>query len=143
MRRVSDLPAALERMTPRRLHLAAFHPTGTAAAGSDPARHPVDAHGRLRGAEGVLVADASILPRCPGVNPQVSIMALAAEVAARAIGAPAVALAEPRRRCGRVGNGSRAAAGLDSDPWSLTDPADETDRAHVGAWPFSWEPRWS
>ena len=86
VRRVSDLPAALERMTPRRLHLAAFHPTGTAAAGSDAARHPVDAHGRLRGAEGVLVADASILPRCPGVNPQVSIMALAAEVAARAIG---------------------------------------------------------
>jgi choline dehydrogenase-like flavoprotein len=61
----------------RRMHLAAFHPTGTAAAGSDPRRHPVDERGRLRGVDGVTVADASILPSCPEVNPQVSIMALA------------------------------------------------------------------
>ncbi len=64
----------------RRLRLAAFHPTGTAAAGSDPARHPVGPHGALRGVEGAWVADGSILPSCPGVNPQVSIMALAAGV---------------------------------------------------------------
>jgi choline dehydrogenase-like flavoprotein len=64
----------------RRLRLAAFHPTGTAAAGSDLARHPVDPRGALRGVEGVWVADGSILPSCPGVNPQVSIMALAAGV---------------------------------------------------------------
>jgi choline dehydrogenase-like flavoprotein len=64
----------------RRLRLAGFHPTGTAAAGSDERRHPVDPTGRLRGADGVWVADASILPSCPGVNPQISIMALAAGV---------------------------------------------------------------
>jgi hypothetical protein len=64
----------------RRLRLAGFHPTGTAAAGSDERRHPVDPIGRLRGADGVWVADASILPSCPGVNPQISIMALAAGV---------------------------------------------------------------
>jgi choline dehydrogenase-like flavoprotein len=64
----------------RRLRLAAFHPTGTAAAGSDPSRHPVDPRGALRGVEGAWVADGSILPSCPGVNPQVSIMALAAGV---------------------------------------------------------------
>lgn len=76
---------AVARAIPfRRLHLAAFHPTGTAAAGSDAARHPVDPAGRLRGAEGVWVADASILPSCPGVNPQISIMALAAGVGAAA-----------------------------------------------------------
>lgn len=85
VRRAADLPDALTRMHVRRLHLAAFHPTGTAAAGSDRGRHPVDPHGRLRGVDGVLVADASILPRCPGVNPQISIMALAAEVAAGAV----------------------------------------------------------
>jgi choline dehydrogenase-like flavoprotein len=68
----------------RRLRLAGFHPTGTAAAGSDPARHPVDPHGRLRGITGVWIADASILPSCPGVNPQISIMALAAGVGAAA-----------------------------------------------------------
>jgi choline dehydrogenase-like flavoprotein len=64
----------------RRLRLAGFHPTGTAAAGSDPARHPVGPGGALRGVEGAWVADGSILPSCPGVNPQVSIMAFAAGV---------------------------------------------------------------
>jgi choline dehydrogenase-like flavoprotein len=83
----SEIEAAIERLDVRRLRLAAFHPSGTAAAGSDPARHPVDPEGRLRGVEGVWVADGSVLPSCPGVNPQVSIMAVAAgvgETAARA-----------------------------------------------------------
>jgi GMC oxidoreductase len=74
------IESALERLDVRRLRLAAFHPTGSAAAGSDSARHPVDPEGRLRGIDGVWVADGSILPSCAGVNPQVSIMALAAGV---------------------------------------------------------------
>ncbi len=64
----------------RRLRLAAFHPSGTAAAGSRPEHHPVGPRGALRGVGGVWVADGSILPTCPGVNPQISIMALAAGV---------------------------------------------------------------
>jgi len=75
------LQDALRRSNPKSLHLAAFHPTGTAAAGADEQRCPVDQTGRLRGVEGVWVADASILPSCPEVNPQVSIMALALAVA--------------------------------------------------------------
>ena len=75
--RKAELEAAMQRLDVRRLRLAGFHPTGTAAAGSDPGRHPVDPEGRLRGVEGVWVADGSILPSCPGVNPQVSIMAIA------------------------------------------------------------------
>jgi len=71
------LPEAVATVDFRRLHLAAFHPTGTVAAGADPARHPAGPDGRLRGARSVWVADASILPSCPGVNPQLSIMALA------------------------------------------------------------------
>jgi choline dehydrogenase-like flavoprotein len=81
---VSSLPAlrdALGHTNPKSLHLAAFHPTGTAAAGADEQRCPVDETGRLRGVERVWVADASILPSCPEVNPQVSIMALALGVA--------------------------------------------------------------
>lgn len=78
---MDELSDILRRSDPRRLHLAAFHPTGTAAAGSDEQLCPVDEHGRLRGVEGVWVADASILPSCPEVNPQVSIMALALAVA--------------------------------------------------------------
>jgi choline dehydrogenase-like flavoprotein len=77
VRAESELPGAIERLDVRRLRLAGFHPSGTAAAGSDPGRHPVDPEGRLRGVEGVWVADGSILPSCPGVNPQVSIMAMA------------------------------------------------------------------
>jgi choline dehydrogenase-like flavoprotein len=80
VRSESELPGAIERLDVRRLRLAGFHPSGTAAAGSDPARHPVDPEGRLRGIEGVWVADGSVLPSCPGVNPQVSIMAIAAGV---------------------------------------------------------------
>jgi len=84
VRSVAELEAAMQRLDVRRLRLAGFHPSGTAAAGSDPARHPVDPEGRLRGIEGVWVADGSILPSCPGVNPQVSIMAMAAGVGAAA-----------------------------------------------------------
>jgi hypothetical protein len=80
VRSEAELPAAIERLDVRRLRLAGFHPSGTAAAGSDPARHPVDPEGRLRGVDGVWVADGSILPSCAGVNPQVSIMALASAV---------------------------------------------------------------
>lgn len=86
---VTSLPAlrdALGRSNPRSLHLAAFHPTGTAAAGADDQRCPVDEAGRLRGVDGVWVADASILPSCPEVNPQVSIMALALAVADEVVG---------------------------------------------------------
>jgi choline dehydrogenase-like flavoprotein len=64
-------------------HLAGFHPTGTArmGAGEDA---PVDAEGRLRGVAGVYVADASVLPTCPEVNPQLTIMAMALYVAENA-----------------------------------------------------------
>jgi choline dehydrogenase-like flavoprotein len=80
VRSEAELEAAMQRLDVRRLRLAGFHPSGTAAAGSDPSRHPVDPEGRLRGVDGVWVADGSILPSCPGVNPQVSIMAMAAGV---------------------------------------------------------------
>ncbi|EUA05661.1 FAD binding domain protein [Mycobacterium kansasii 824] len=76
-----ELREAVRRSDPASLHLAAFHPTGTAAAGADPQICPVDPTGRLRGVDGVWVADASILPSCAEVNPQVSIMALALAVA--------------------------------------------------------------
>jgi len=80
VRSEAELPGAIERLDVRRLRLAGFHPSGTAAGGSDRSRHPVDPEGRLRGVEGVWVADGSVLPSCPGVNPQVSIMAIAAGV---------------------------------------------------------------
>ncbi|MGI5202561.1 GMC family oxidoreductase N-terminal domain-containing protein [Spirillospora sp. CA-108201] len=63
------------------LHLAGFHPTGTVRLGADAARAPADPSGRLRGVRGVHVADASVLPTCPEVNPQITIMAMALRIA--------------------------------------------------------------
>jgi choline dehydrogenase-like flavoprotein len=83
VRSQDELRGAVQRMDPRRLHLAAFHPVGTVRAGANPQRSPVAGDGRLRGVRGVWVADASILPSCPEVNPQVTIMALALAVADR------------------------------------------------------------
>ncbi|MEV6296237.1 GMC family oxidoreductase [Streptomyces sp. NPDC051896] len=77
VRSLAQLDAVLAATTARQLHLSAYHPTGTVAAGADPQRFPADPAGRLRGVHGVLVADASVLPSCPQVNPQLSIMAAA------------------------------------------------------------------
>lgn len=76
-----DLDDVLSRADPRDLHLAAFHPTGTMAAGSDPERHPVDTGGGVRGTRGLWIADGSVLPSCPEVNPQISIMAISLAIA--------------------------------------------------------------
>jgi choline dehydrogenase-like flavoprotein len=74
---------ALERLAVRAadLDLMAFHPMGTARMGSDPAGSAVDPTGRLRGASGVWVADASLFPTSTRVNPQLTIMALATRIA--------------------------------------------------------------
>lgn len=80
-RSLGELDELLSRVSARNLHLSAFHPTGTAAAGGDAQRAPVDPEGGLRGARGVLVADGSVLPSCPEVNPQLSIMAAALAIA--------------------------------------------------------------
>ncbi|MFG2312456.1 GMC family oxidoreductase [Streptomyces sp. NPDC048566] len=74
-RSLDALDELLAGTGPRALRLSAFHPTGSVAAGADPARAPADPEGRLRGVRGVLVGDGSLLPGCPEVNPQLSIMA--------------------------------------------------------------------
>jgi choline dehydrogenase-like flavoprotein len=76
-----DLDEVASSYSARELHLAAFHPTGTMRMGRDVQTCPVDVDGRLRGVEGVYVADASVLPTCPEVNPQLSIMAVALGIA--------------------------------------------------------------
>ncbi len=76
-----ELDDAIAHARPRDLHVAAFHPVGTVAAGSDPERYPLDPSGALRGMSGVWVADGSVLPTCPAVNPQVSIMGLSLAIA--------------------------------------------------------------
>jgi choline dehydrogenase-like flavoprotein len=63
--------------------MMAFHPMGTARMAADSARGAVGPDGALFGVRGVHVADASLLPSSCGVNPQLTIMALAARVAER------------------------------------------------------------
>jgi choline dehydrogenase-like flavoprotein len=83
-RDTEGLAALAAAAPPSALHLAAFHPTGSARMGADPQRCPVRTDGRLRGADGVWIADASVLPTCPEVNPQLTIMAMALAVAGHA-----------------------------------------------------------
>ena len=80
-----ELAAIVAGVAMTEVHLAGFHPSGTARMGADPENAPVDAHGRLRGVDGVYVADASVLPTCPEVNPQLTIMAMALAVAEDAV----------------------------------------------------------
>ena len=63
------------------LVLMAFHPLGTARADARPERGVVDADLRLHGTDGVYVSDGSVVPSALGVNPQITIMALATRLA--------------------------------------------------------------
>jgi choline dehydrogenase-like flavoprotein len=69
------------------LQLMAFHPLGTARAGADPRRSVTDSAGLVHGVPGLYVADASVVPTALGVNPQITIMALATRMAFRLLDA--------------------------------------------------------
>lgn len=68
-------PSTLELFTP--------HLMGTARMGSRPESSVVDTNGELWDLPGCYVADASLFPTAIGVNPQITIMALATRVAER------------------------------------------------------------
>jgi len=74
-------PLREARLRPRDLKLMAFHPLGTARASADPATGVVDADLAVHGTEGLYVADGSVVPSALGVNPQITIMALATRLA--------------------------------------------------------------
>jgi choline dehydrogenase-like flavoprotein len=87
-----EMPATERRPLPE-LHasdltLMAFHPLGTARADARPQHGVVDGDLKLHGAEGVYVADGSVVPSSIGVNPQITIMALATRLAYGLLGAP-------------------------------------------------------
>ncbi|MFI5225189.1 MAG: GMC family oxidoreductase N-terminal domain-containing protein [Candidatus Limnocylindrales bacterium] len=84
--------AYLERLAgfdfgPNRGSVFSAHQMGTARMGSDPVDHPVDERGRVRrdraGAivRGLYVGDASLFPTAIGVNPMITVMALARRTA--------------------------------------------------------------
>ena len=74
------------RDTPLKAHdlgLMAFHPLGTARADARPGHGVVDGDLKLHDADGIYVADGAVVPSSLGVNPQITIMALATRLAYR------------------------------------------------------------
>lgn len=65
------------------LELFTVHMMGTACMGADPRRSVIDLGGQVWDLPGCYVADASIFPTAIGVNPQITIMAMATRIAER------------------------------------------------------------
>jgi choline dehydrogenase-like flavoprotein len=76
-RLASSLPAASDWL------LTAFHPLGTCRMAKDASRGVVSPDHEVFGVPGLYVADGSVVPSSIGVNPQVTIMALATRAADR------------------------------------------------------------
>jgi len=70
-----------DRIPGRRFECTSQHPLGTCRMSSDAASGVVDGHGRVWDTKGLWVADGSIVPTSLGVNPQVTVMAMAHRVA--------------------------------------------------------------
>ncbi len=64
-------------LDPRAYVVISSHLFGGTVMDKDPAKGVCDARGRVHGYEGLVVADASVIPSTLGVNPQHTIMALA------------------------------------------------------------------
>lgn len=98
MRSPSELGALSTRPSgPNQLGVLSAHVNGTCRIGTDPATSACTPDGERHGVPGVYVADGSLLPTAPGVNPQETIMALATLVAER------IAARHPAGRAGSAG----------------------------------------
>ena len=72
-----------ETVKGRNIECSSQHPLGSCHMGASAASSVVDPDGRTWDVPNVWVADGSILPTSLGVNPQLTIMAMAARVAAK------------------------------------------------------------
>ena len=72
-------------LDPRRYVAILSHLFGGCPMGKDPRESVCDGDGRVHGVEGLVVADASVIPTNLGVNPQHTIMALARHFATRLV----------------------------------------------------------
>lgn len=71
----------LEHVPGRMLECSSQHPLGTCRMGISADHAVVDPDGQVFGMRGLHVADGSVLPTSLGVNPQLSIMAMATRIA--------------------------------------------------------------
>jgi choline dehydrogenase-like flavoprotein len=72
-----------EGIRPNALALFSAHLMGGLPMGADPRRAAVDPWGQLHGVRDLYVADASVFPSAPAVNPMITIMAVARRTAER------------------------------------------------------------
>jgi choline dehydrogenase-like flavoprotein len=79
----ADLATASSSFAATAASVMTVHLCSTVPMGEDRSRAAADSFGRLHGADNVYVNDASLLPDAPGVNPQASVMAIAARNARR------------------------------------------------------------
>jgi len=80
---------APERARALDLKLIGFHPLGSARADARASHGVVDSNLAVHGVDGLHVADGSVVPSALGVNPQLTIMALATRLAFKLLGASA------------------------------------------------------
>jgi choline dehydrogenase-like flavoprotein len=73
-----DLVQWLDATTRNRANLMTVHLTSSVRIGENRERTGADSFGRVWGFSNLRVNDASLLPDAPGVNPQGTIMAIAA-----------------------------------------------------------------
>jgi choline dehydrogenase-like flavoprotein len=79
-------PTARRPLQARDLTLMAFHPLGTTRADARPDHGVVNGDLRLHDTTGLYVSDAGVIPSALGVNPQITIMALATRLAEHLLG---------------------------------------------------------
>ncbi len=79
-------PLLSKKIRARDCHMTFNHMFGSCRMSADPKRGPVDLEGRLRGVQGVWVADSSLFPGPSAVNPQATVMALSDVVSRRVAG---------------------------------------------------------
>ena len=78
VRRTDDLVQWWDAVTRNRSNLMTVHLTSTVRIGERRSRTGTDSFGRVWGYRNLRVNDASLVPEAPGVNPQGTIMAIAA-----------------------------------------------------------------
>jgi len=73
-------------VAPNRILLFSAHQMSSCRIGADPRTSVADPDGQVRGVHGLFVTDASAFPSASGVNPMLTVMALARRTALRIIG---------------------------------------------------------
>jgi choline dehydrogenase-like flavoprotein len=98
IRSPAELAAMARRPAgPNQLGILSAHVNGTCRIGTDPRTSGCTPDGERHGVPGLYVADGSLCPTAPGVNPQETIMALATVVAER------ISARHPAGRAGSAG----------------------------------------